>query len=55
MKYSVISGEQVVKRKLQPISVHGEKKKKNGVIEGRQSWLVSKVVGGGEGEGGGGD
>lgn len=43
MKYSVISGELVVKRKLQPVSMHGEKKKRGEVMEGRKSWLVGGV------------
>jgi len=39
VKYIVISGELVVKRKLQPVSIHGEKKRGE-MMEGRQSWLV---------------
>ena len=42
VKHKVISGELVVKRKLQLVSISGEKKEKGDMMERRQNWLVSE-------------
>lgn len=47
MKCGVISGELVVQRKLRPVSLQGEKKKRGEMMEGRQKWLARRLGGGG--------
>lgn len=42
VKHTVISGELVAKRKLQLVSISGEKKKKGDVMERRHCWLVGE-------------